>query len=309
MLAAVAALIVAVALLVSGAAKLADPAGTRAALSTYGISRPGPSAGVWATLVVVELLLAASLVAGVRPAAWAAVALFTAFAVAQVAALAAGRAGAACGCLGARGRLSPRSAARAGALAAGALLVAVLPRPALTTEQWLGIGLGFALLGVAGLAVVVLALAREVGILRLAVTPQGALEVPHEGPEIGGRIPLADSFADDLGGGRLGLAVFTSEGCAMCRALGPVISAFGRHPRVALRTFDEVGDADAWNAADVPGSPYAVALDADGVVLAKGTFNSGGQLESVLATAERRRAGRPSPHPPQRDDPDREVSR
>ena len=53
-----------------------------------------------------------------------------------------------------------------------------------------------------------------------------------------------------------------------------------------LRTFDEDADADAWAAADVPGSPFAVALDADGTVLAKGTFNTGAQLESVLAAAE-----------------------
>ena len=58
---------------------------------------------------------------------------------------------------------------------------------------------------------------------------------------------------------------------------------------MSLRTFDEVADADAWSAADVPGSPFAVALDADGTVLAKGTFNTGAQLESVLAAAERRR--------------------
>ena len=53
-------------------------------------------------------------------------------------------------------------------------------------------------------------------------------------------------------------------------------------PRLTLREFDEVRDADAWTAADVPGSPFAVALDADGTVLAKGTFNTGAQLESVL---------------------------
>ena len=41
----------------------------------------------------------------------------------------------------------------------------------------------------------------------------------------------------------------------------------------------------------MPGSPFAVALDADGTVLAKGTFNTGAQLETVLAAAERRRAG------------------
>jgi hypothetical protein len=58
---------------------------------------------------------------------------------------------------------------------------------------------------------------------------------------------------------------------------------------VELREFDEVRDADIWTAADVPGSPFAVALDTDGTVLAKGTFNTGAQLESVLGSAERRR--------------------
>jgi hypothetical protein len=139
-----------------------------------------------------------------------------------------------------------------------------------------------------GLAVVVTALAREVGVLRLAVGPQGALEVAHEGPEVGAHSGLADAFGGELRAGRLGLAVFTSEGCGLCRALAPTVAAFGRDPRVALRTFDEVADAGAWAAADVPGSPFAVALGPDGTVLAKGTFNTGAQLESVLATAERR---------------------
>jgi hypothetical protein len=126
-------------------------------------------------------------------------------------------------------------------------------------------------------------------VLRASVAPHGALEIPHEGPELGGRTALVEAFGDELDRGLLGLAVFTSEGCGMCHALAPAVAAFGRHPHVALRTFDEVADAGAWAAADVPGSPYAVALDGDGTVLAKGTFNSGAQLESVLATAERRR--------------------
>jgi hypothetical protein len=50
-------------------------------------------------------------------------------------------------------------------------------------------------------------------------------------------------------------------------------------------TFDEEADAEAWQALAVPGSPYAVALGPDGVVLAKGTFNSLYQLESVVAAA------------------------
>src|SRR5437016_295290 len=94
---------------------------------------------------------------------------------------------------------------------------------------------------------------------------------------------LGSSVAAYLAG-----ALFTSDGCPVCRTLEPAVDYFARDPLVALRTFDEHRDAAAWRALDVPGSPYAVALGLDGTVLAKGTFNSLGQLESVLATAERR---------------------
>ena len=53
--------------------------------------------------------------------------------------------------------------------------------------------------------------------------------------------------------------------------------------------FEEGRDADVWERLAVPGSPYAVALSPEGTVLAKGTFNTLGQLESVVATAFRRR--------------------
>ena len=46
-----------------------------------------------------------------------------------------------------------------------------------------------------------------------------------------------------------------------------------------------------WSELRIPGSPFAIALDPGGTVLAKGTFNNLAQLESVLATAERRRSG------------------
>jgi hypothetical protein len=52
--------------------------------------------------------------------------------------------------------------------------------------------------------------------------------------------------------------------------------------------FDEVGEAELWRTLEIPGSPFALALDREGTVLAKGTFNSLAQLESVLATAARR---------------------
>jgi len=74
----------------------------------------------------------------------------------------------------------------------------------------------------------------------------------------------------------------------MCRRLKPGIEAFARHPHVSVLELDEVADAAHWRRLNVPGSPYAVALDRAGTVLAKGSFNNLAQLESVLATAERR---------------------
>jgi hypothetical protein len=284
MLSVAASLALALLLLGSAGLKLASGPGARAALATYGIRGETASSVAWATLVAVEAGLGVCVAAGAEGAMWAAAALFLLFTFAQAGALMRGRAGAPCGCFGARGRVGRASLGRTALLAVAFATLPVLPRRELTTEEWLTIGLVAALLGVAGLAVALLALAREVGTLRMAIAPQGALEIPSEGPEIGGHTELME-----VEEGRLGLAVFTSEACHLCRALEPAIAALGRDPRVQVRTFDEVRDAYAWEAADVPGSPFAVAVDARGTVLAKGTFNTAAQLESVLAAAERRR--------------------
>ena len=281
-------LALALVLLVSAGMKLAAGPAGRATLATYGI-RGEPLASVaWAALGAIEAGLAVCLITGAEAAAWATAALFTAFCIAQGVVLLQGRGGAPCGCFGAKGRVGRASLGRAALLAVAAAVLPQLDRRPLTTEEWLGLGLGVALLGLAALAVGLLALAREIGELRLQIGPQGALEIAGEGPEIGGRTALAEHFAG-LGPEAFGLAVFTSEGCHICQALAPAVAAFERDPRVMLRRFDEVEDADVWALADVPGSPFAVAVGADGIVLAKGTFNSGGQLESVLAAAERRR--------------------
>ena len=287
MVSVVACLVLGLVLLASAVLKLVDPVGTRAALATYGVRGEGLARALWGGLIAVEAALGVAVAAGIDAAAYAAAGLLAAFCAAQAAALAAGRAGAPCACFGARGRVSRASLGRTALLAAALAVLPLLPRSEPSTETWLALGLAVALLGLVALAVVVLALAREVGMLRLAADPRGALEVAHEGPEIGARTALAAHF--ELTPGRIGLAVFSSEACGLCRALEPAVEAFGRDPRVVLRRFDEVRDADAWAVADVPGSPFAVALDADGTVLAKGTFNTGAQLESVLAAAEQRR--------------------
>jgi hypothetical protein len=288
MVSVVCALTLGLVLLAAAGLKLAGGAGARAALATYGLFGRAAWAA-WAGLIAVEAGLGVAVAAGVDTAAFAAALLMAGAAAVQIGAILAGRAGAPCGCFGLRGRVGRASVGRAVGLAAALALLPVLPRTEPSQNGWLAIGLGFALAGLAVLAVVVLALAREVGMLRLAVPQAGALEISHEGPEIGARSALVAAFEPELGAGRLGLAVFTSEGCGLCRVLAPAIERFGAHPLLTLRTFDEVADADAWAAADVPGSPFAVALDGDGTVLAKGTFNTGAQLESVLAAAERRR--------------------
>jgi hypothetical protein len=249
---------------------------------------------VWAGLIVVEGGLGVGVAAGLDWAATAAAVLMAGACAVQVGAVAAGRSGAPCGCFGAKGRVGSGSAGRAAVLAAALALLPVLPRDDVSTEGWLGLGLAVALIGLVALSVVVLALAREVGMLRLAVSPRGALEVDHEGPEVGAWSPLVEAFGGEIGFGQIGLAVFTSESCGLCRALAPTVAAFGMHAAVVLRTFDEVAEAGAWAAADVPGSPFAVALDADGTVLSKGTFNTGAQLETVLAAAERRSGAVPA---------------
>jgi hypothetical protein len=274
----------------ASAAKLAGPRSSQAALATFGIRRQAARWAVWSALVGAELALAAGVAAGLDAAAWLAAGLMAAFGLALVWALRHGRAGAPCACFGARSTVGPKAIARNMLLAGAFALLPLLPESNLTTDEWLGAGLVVALLACAGLAVAVLALAREVGMLRLRLGPTSALEIPEEGPALGARSDLVDRFA--IGEPvELALAVFVSEACPVCSSLEPAIASLAGEPGLAVAVFDEYADAEVWRAHEVPGSPFAVALDPDGFVLAKGTFNNLAQLESVLATAERRRHG------------------
>jgi len=269
-------------------AKLASPATSRAALSTFGIDGARAQLVAWSLLIAAELGLGIGVALGSDTAAVLAAALMATFAATMVSAILRGRAGAPCACFGARSTVSRLAVVRNAVLAAGFAALPLLPDESLTTDQWLGLGLGLALIVCAGLAVAVFALAREVGMLRLRLGPSAALEIPEEGPALGTRVEIMDA----LGAGpetRLGLAVFSSEGCHVCEALVPAVATLAGDDALAVATFEEAADAEVWAALDIPGSPFAVALDADGTVLAKGAFNNLAQLESVLATAGRRR--------------------
>lgn len=271
-------------------AKLANPSAGREALAGLGFeSTAARTVGFW-SLIAIELGLAAGVAAGSTEAAILGTALMAMFALVMLGAIARGKAGQPCGCFGARSRIGWAGVVRNFALAAGFALVAVLPSDDLTTDQWLGLGLIGALGALAALGAMTLALAREVGLLRMRVGPGSALEIPHEGPEVGSRTEIGSEI-EGLEQKELGLAVFTSAGCHICEAMRPAVDSIAAHPAVAVGRFDEVAHSEAWLALDVPGSPYAVALDSQGTVLAKGTFNNLAQLESILASGERRRGG------------------
>lgn len=281
-------LLLAGALAGAAVAKLASPGSSQAALSTFGFGE-GPSRRVaWFGLIATELALAVGVAMGLDAAAYLAAALMAMFAALVLGALMQGRAGAPCACFGSRSKVGWPSLARNVLLAAGFAVLPSLPSSELSTDEWLALGLGVALLGCVGLAIAVFALAREVGLLRLQLGPQSALEIPDEGPPVGSRTGMVERFELDPDA-ELALAVFTSPGCHICQTLEPSIKVLATDPMLGIQVFEEHADADVWKELDVPGSPYAVALSREGTVLAKGTFNTLAQLESVAGTALRRR--------------------
>ncbi len=279
---------------------LAAAAGAKAArfrstadgLATYGINTPRAQVATLGVMITIELGLAGALAAGVPWASWAIAVLFAGFAVLSQLALLAGRAGLPCACFGSASRLTRLTPIQAGALAAIAAVVALglLPDAPAGYTSWLTVGLGVCLAATLVLGLVVAALARELGMVRLSLRSQGALEIPDEGPALG----AAQSWAAGLPWGRssvFGLAIFTSDGCPLCRRVAAAVRHVAADPLLAVSVFDEEIDAETWMRAAVPGSPYAVAVDVGGVALAKGTFNSLDQLESILGSARMREQG------------------
>jgi len=254
-------------------AKAGDRLGSEVALSTYGLDGPPARWALW-VLVITEGLLAGALAGGIAWAATAAAVLLSGFALAQATALATGRAGAPCGCLGSRGELSWTSVACTLAVAVFAALVP----------------------GVRGGPVVLAGalVAAAIAMTRAGRRPDAALDVAGEGPELGRPAPAALLTP----GSGLRLAVFTSEGCRLCRGLQRQVEGLGA---LEVAFFDEVDDADAWQEAAVPGSPFAVVIDAEGIVRAKGTVNDRRHVESLLEAAVAGRSGAPAVPRPSAD--------
>ena len=169
---------------------------------------------------------------------------------------------------------------------------------------------------VLALAATVLALARQIGVLHERVAPLGAL-MTDRAAEVGDRarsFEVADIDGRKLrvGGERAAVKgqflLFVSPSCPMCKKLLPTARSFARSERRAIDLV-LVGEGDRGEhqqmrrehgLEEVPlvisplvgmsygigKLPYAVLIDHEGVVRAKGLVNSREHLESLLAAQE-----------------------
>jgi methylamine dehydrogenase accessory protein MauD len=168
--------------------------------------------------------------------------------------------------------------------------------------------------GLIGLLLTVLALARQVGILHERLTPVGALTMDH-GPKVGEPAPVFT--LSKLGGGeiRIGatagrsqLLFFLSPTCPVCKQLMPVLRSLSTHEgaslevvlasdgaleehqrfyvREKLAPFPYVLSTDLGMTFRISKLPYAVLIGPNGVISAKGLINNREQLESLVVAQE-----------------------
>jgi methylamine dehydrogenase accessory protein MauD len=176
------------------------------------------------------------------------------------------------------------------------------------------IALAFLWIIVLALLVVVFALARQVGVLFERVAPMGAL-ITDGGPKIGEAGPRFDLVTLDgaplaIGGAtlRTTLIFFLSNTCPVCKKLFPVLKSLvrdeGESLDIVLASDGERAAHEAFRkAAGIAQFPYvlsstlgmtyrinrlpfAVLLDSQGIVRAKGLVNSREQLESLINARE-----------------------
>jgi methylamine dehydrogenase accessory protein MauD len=164
------------------------------------------------------------------------------------------------------------------------------------------------------LAVLLYGLARQVGILHERVAPMGAMTSDH-GPAVGDLAPslAAATLAGErleIGGpslrGRSRLLLFISPACPVCKKLLPIARSFADAERLevvlvgdgdlaeqramieqfALESLPYVHSPQLGRVFQVGKLPYAILIDADGVIRAKGLVNSREHLESLIVAEE-----------------------
>jgi methylamine dehydrogenase accessory protein MauD len=176
------------------------------------------------------------------------------------------------------------------------------------------VAVGLLWLVVIALAIVVFALARQVGVLFERVAPMGAL-MTDAGPKIGEPAPRLHLHT--LAGGHLNfgasaprstLVFFLSPTCPVCKKLLPilksartaeagwldiVLASDGERPAhdvfvrdKGLGEFPYVLSTELGMAFRVSRLPFAILVDGDGIVRSKGLINNREQLESLFNAKE-----------------------
>jgi methylamine dehydrogenase accessory protein MauD len=165
---------------------------------------------------------------------------------------------------------------------------------------------------VIGLSLVVLALTRQLGVLHERISPVGALMLAKglKVGELAPTLPVTDLDGQPLtiGGtrtdGRTQLVMFVSPTCPVCKALLPVLKSSRKSEQATLdvvlasdgdladqRDFVRQNGLDSFRyvvsaplgiSYQVSRLPYAVLIDSDGVLRARGIINSREHLESLF---------------------------
>ena len=169
-------------------------------------------------------------------------------------------------------------------------------------------------IAVLALGLVVFGLIRQLGILHERVAPMGAL-MTDRGPEVGEMGPKI-SVNDingrpvDFGGahprGQSRLLLFVSPTCPVCKRLLPIAKSFATGEKLdvvlvgdgdpdeqhrmitehGLEQITYVNSPQVGMSFQVGKLPYALLIDEDGVIRAKGLVNSREHLESLVIAKE-----------------------
>ncbi|WP_322996055.1 methylamine dehydrogenase accessory protein MauD [Castellaniella sp.] len=167
---------------------------------------------------------------------------------------------------------------------------------------------------VLALLLVVLALTRQIGVLYERVAPMGALTI-DKGPAVGDPAPHFD-MNDLLGrphqigyaGTHSQLLFFVSPTCPVCKKLLPILKSVAQTERAwlnitlasdgempehlafyrkaGLESFPYLLSTELGMKFQISKLPYAVLIDEQGIVRAKGLINSREQLESLFTAKE-----------------------
>ncbi|GHA88132.1 thioredoxin domain-containing protein [Modicisalibacter luteus] len=161
------------------------------------------------------------------------------------------------------------------------------------------------------LAVVLFALARQIGLLHERMPGVGAM-VADNGPQAGDPIPFYEvedwrsSERVVLGqipkGTRGTLLLFVAEGCPLCKRIAPLAGTFSQQERLELVVVSDeehsiarslfsrlsglpgrfINDSRVGRGMQVGKVPYAVLVGPEGTLQAKGLVNSREHLESLV---------------------------